>query len=154
MSLSGVAQRLADAGLLLPEPPAALGDYVPAVRVGEFVYTSGQLPLIEGALLSEGLVGIDVDPETAARCAERAALNALSAASTVCDLDAVVRVVKLVGYVACDSGFHAQPFVLNAASACLITAFGEGGRHAREAIGVSSLPMNSPVELSIILAVS
>lgn len=151
MSADSVRSRLADAGMMLPPAPAALGDYVPATRAGSLVFTSGQLPFQDGALLAEGLVGADVDPELAARCAGIAVLNALAAASTVCDLDEVVGVVKLVGYVASVPSFTAQPSVLNAASACLITAFGEAGKHAREAIGVAALPLNAPVELSLVL---
>jgi len=151
MSATTVAERLADAGLNLPEAPKALGDYVPARRAGNLVFTSGQLPLTNGALEATGLVGVEVDTDTAARCARVALLNALAAASTVCDLEDVAGVVKLTGYVACAPEFGSQPLVLNAASACLISAFGENGAHAREAIGVAALPMNSPVELSLVL---
>lgn len=151
MSATTVTERLAQAGLSLPEAPKALGDYVPATRTGTLVFTSGQLPLVDGVLLAQGIVGADVDTDTAAKCAAAAVLNALAAASTVCDLDDVLSVVKLVGYVASAPGFTSQPLVLNAASGCLISAFGDAGRHAREAIGVASLPMNAPVEVSVVL---
>ena len=151
MSATAVAERLAQAGFSLPEAPRALGDYVPATRAGAFVFTSGQLPLVDGVLVAQGMVGVDVDADTAARCAAAALLNALAAASTVCDLDDVRSVVKLVGYVASAPGFTSQPLVLNSASGCLISAFGDAGRHAREAIGVISLPMNAPVEVSVVL---
>lgn len=147
-----VRSRLEAAGLELPAPPKAVGEYVPALRAGSLVFTSGQLPSREGVLLATGLVGQHVPVETAQRCAEAAVLNALAAAGTVCDLDEVVSVVKLVGYVACDPDFTAQPAVLNAASACLVMAFGESGRHAREAIGVAALPLGAPVEVSLVLA--
>jgi len=151
VSASTVAERLAQAGLSVPEAPKALGDYVPATRTGRLVFTSGQLPLVDGVLVAQGIVGTDVDTDTAARCAAVAVLNALAAASTVCDLDEVQSVLKLVGYVASAPGFTSQPLVLNSASGCLISAFGDAGRHAREAIGVASLPMNAPVEVSLVL---
>jgi len=146
-----VAQRLAAAGFELPEGPAALGDYVPAVRSGSLVFTSGQLPMVAGSLLATGLVGAEVDTTTAHACAARCALNALAAASTVCDLDDVVRVVKLTGYVASAVGFTAQPGVVNGASAVMGVAFGAAGRHARAAVGVASLPLGAPVEVEIVL---
>ncbi len=148
-----VASRLTSAGLTLPVPAAALGAYVPAVRTGSLVFTSGQLPMREGELLARGVVGADVTPEEAATCAAQCALNALAAASTVCDLDAVVRVVKLVGYVASAADFDGQPGVINAASNVMSAAFGDAGAHAREAVGVAELPLGAPVEVSLILEV-
>lgn len=147
-----VADRLATAGLVLPPAPAAIGQYVPAVRAGGLVFTSGQLPTRDGALLTSGLVGADVSETVAFECAKQAALNSLSAASTVCDLDAVSRVVKLVGYVASASGFTSQPAVVNGASEVLMVAFGDAGTHAREAVGVVRLPLDAPVEVSLVLA--
>lgn len=148
-----VAETLRASGIELPGAPQALGLYLPAVRVGSLVFTSGQLPLKDGTLITSGLVGGEVDEETAKRCAETAALNALAAASTVCDLDDVVSVVKLVGYVASAAGFTAQPAVVNGASEVMQAAFGERGRHAREAVGVARLPLDAPVEVSLVLAV-
>ncbi len=147
----GVAQRLADAGLGLPAAPAAVGAYVPAVRADALVFTAGQLPMRDGALIAVGTVGLDVDLNLARACAEQAALNALAAASAVCDLDAVDAVVRLTGYVASVPGFVSQPAVIDAASAVLLTAFGEEGRHAREAVGTAALPLGAPVELSLVL---
>ena len=147
----GVAGRLTAAGLELPAGPAALGDYVPAVRSGSLVFTSGQLPMKAGVLLATGVVGTSADAETARACAGQCALNALAAASTVCDLDEVVRVVKVTGYVASASGFTAQPGVVDGASAVMGVAFGEAGRHARVAVGVCSLPLGAPVEVEIVL---
>lgn len=149
-----VVGRLAEAGIVLPPAPQALGDYVPAVRVGDLVYTSGQLPTVDGKLVASGIVGADVDSHGAAECARIAVLNALAAASTVCELDNIVGVVKLVGHVASTTEFSSQPAVLNAASAVLIQAFGDAGKHAREAIGVCVLPMNAPVEVSLILSLA
>ena len=150
--MSAVADRLVSAGLTLPAAPAALGSYVPAVREGPFVFTAGQLPLRDGSLISSGLVGGEVPLAVAQACAEQAALNALAAASTVCDLDDVRSAVKLVGYVASASGFTDQLAVMNAASEVLAAAFGTPGAHAREAVGVARLPLDAPVELSLILA--
>ncbi len=148
----GVADRLAACGLPLPEPAAAVGAYVPAVRTGALVFTSGQLPVDQGLLMAEGVVGDTVDVDAAKACAERCALNALAAASTVCGLDDVVRVVKVVGYVASAPSFAGQPAVLDAASAVMVAAFGpEAGAHAREAVGVAALPKGAPVELSVVL---
>ncbi len=146
-----LAERLAAAGLVLPPPPAALGQYVPAVRSGNMVFTSGQLPLRDGSLITSGLVGREVTTDIAFECARQAALNALAAASTVCDLDAVSQVVKVVGYVASAEAFIAQPAVVNGASEVLVAAYGEKGRHAREAVGVARLPLDAPVEISILL---
>src|SRR5574340_298286 len=105
----------------------------------------------EGVLLATGVVGAGVDQDTAIACAEQCALNALGAASTVCDLGSVVRVVKVVGYVASATGFTAQPSVVDGASRVMAVAFGEAGRHAREAVGVAALPLGAPVEVSLVL---
>lgn len=151
----GVAERLAEAGFVLPEPPAAIGSYVPAVLSGGFVFTSGQLPFSSGELLATGRVGASVDESAAFSCASRCALNALAAASGVCSLEDVVRVVKLTGYVASAPGFNRQPAVIDGASAIMTAAFGpERGAHAREAVGVAELPLEAPVEVSIILEVA
>lgn len=143
--------RLADAGHVIPQPATALGAYVPAVRVGDLVFTSGQLPMREGSLIAAGSVPSDVDLSAARACATQCALNALAAASSVCALDEVVRVVKLTGYVASAEGFTAQPAVIDGASDVMLLAFGEAGRHAREAVGVAALPLGAPVELSLVL---
>ncbi|MDO8915189.1 MAG: RidA family protein [Coriobacteriia bacterium] len=150
--MSEVAARLAAAGYELPPAPGALGSYVPAVLTDRLVFTAGQLPLRAGQLLASGIVGAEIDPEQARACAEQAALNALAAASTVCDLDDVERVVKLTGYVASTAGFTAQPSVVDGASAVMLAAFGEAGRHARAAVGVIALPLGAPVEIEIVLA--
>lgn len=150
--MSDVAERLAAAGFELPPAPDTLGSYVPAVRAGSLVFTAGQLPLKGGKLLTSGLVGGAVDQARAKVCAEQAALNALAAASTVCDLDDVERVVKVTGYVASVAGFTAQPAVVGGASAVMLAAFGEAGCHARAAVGVVALPLDSPVEIEIVLA--
>jgi enamine deaminase RidA (YjgF/YER057c/UK114 family) len=137
--------------MTLPVPAVALGAYVPAVRTGDLVFTSGQVPVRDGALIATGNVGAGVDADTAGECARQCALNALGAAATVCDLDSVVRVVKLVGYVASAPDFSGQPGVIDAASQGMAGAFSETGRHAREAVGVAALPLRAPVELSVVL---
>lgn len=148
-----VQERLAAADVALPVAPAPVGAYVAASRSGSLVFTSGQLPMNDGALIATGLVGEDVTLETAVDCARQCALNALAAAATVCDLDDIVRVVKLVGYVASAQGFIQQPAVVNGASELLVLALGEAGRHAREAVGVAQLPLGAPVEVSLVLEV-
>lgn len=150
--MSAISDRLTRAGFALPSAPKALGSYVPAVRSGHLVFTSGQLPMREGALLTSGHVGLEVTVETARACASQCALNALAAASTVCDLDSVAAVVKVTGYVASASGFTAQPSVVDGASEVMLAAFGEAGRHARAAVGVAELPLGAPVEVEIVLA--
>ena len=146
-----VGSALLAAGHTLPGRPVALGSYVPAVRSGSLVFTSGQLPMVDGKLMAVGAVGAGVDIETAKSCAARCALNALAAASTVCDLDSVAAVVKVTGYVASAPGFTSQPAVVDGASQLVLAAFGDAGRHARAAVGVASLPLGAPVEVEIVL---
>jgi enamine deaminase RidA (YjgF/YER057c/UK114 family) len=149
-----VEKRLADAGHVLPPAPKALGSYVPAVRAGNLVFTSGQLPLVDGTLPATGSVPGQVSPELARGFASACALNALAAASTVCDLDAVVRVVKVTGFVASEPTFTSQPSVVDGASSVMLAAFGDdAGRHARAAVGVASLPLGAPVEVEIVLEI-
>jgi enamine deaminase RidA (YjgF/YER057c/UK114 family) len=148
------SRRLAELGLTLPPVAAPVAAYVPAVRQGGLVYTSGQLPFVDGALPTTGLVGSDVDPDTAKQLARQAALNALAAIDAeVGSLDRVVRVVKVVGFVASAPGFTAQPAVVNGASELLGDVFGAAGQHARSAVGVAQLPLGAPVEVELIVAV-
>ena len=147
-------ERLADLGLAIPEVVAPVAAYVPAVRTGGYVYTSGQLPLRDGELMRIGKVGSEVSPEEAHECARHCALNALAAVrSEVGDLSAVTRVVKVVGFVASAPGFTGQPQVVNGASELLGQAFGGSGQHARSAVGVAVLPMDAPVEVELIVEV-
>jgi enamine deaminase RidA (YjgF/YER057c/UK114 family) len=148
-----VRARLLDAGLALPAAPEALGSYVPATRAGSLVFTAGQLPFRDGALLTSGTVDDRVPLAVAREAAVAAALNALAAASTVCDLDAVGQVVRLSGFVASAPGFCAQPAVVDGASEVLLAAFGDTGRHARIAVGVAALPKDAPVEVEVVLCV-
>jgi enamine deaminase RidA (YjgF/YER057c/UK114 family) len=147
-------QRLADLGLALPAVAAPVAAYVPAVRSGPWVFTSGQLPFVDGALSTTGAVGADVTPEQAAELARIAALNGLAAiAAEVGDLSAVTRVVKVVVFVASAPGFTGQPAVANGASELLGAAFESAGIHARSAVGVAELPLGSPVEVELIVEV-
>ena len=151
--MSRVADRLAELGLTLPAVTPPVAAYVPALRNGSLVWTSGQLPMVSGELLRTGLVGADVSPEDAKELARTCALNALAAVGSVVDLDAVVRVVKVVGFVASAAGFYGQPGVINGASELLGDVFGEAGRHARSAVGVAVLPLNAPVEVEVVVEV-
>lgn len=147
--------RLAGLGLALPPSPAPLGAYVPAVRTGNLVYTSGQLPLVEGSLLAAGKVGAEVDPARAKELARTCALNALAAVrSELGDLGLVTRVVKVVGFVASAPEFTGQPGVVNGASELLGEVFGDAGVHARSAVGVAALPGDAPVEVELIVELS
>ncbi|AGP56763.1 RidA family protein [Streptomyces rapamycinicus] len=145
-----VEGRLAGLGLTLPGVAAPLASYVPALRTGPYVYTSGQLPLVEGKLAVTGKVGAEVTPEEAKDLARVCALNALAAVkSVVGDLDRIVRVVKVVGFVASAPDFTGQPGVINGASELLGEALGDAGVHARSAVGVAVLPLDAPVEVEI-----
>ncbi|MEU4739517.1 RidA family protein [Actinosynnema sp. NPDC023658] len=145
--------RLAELGIELPDVAAPVAAYVPAVRSGQLVLTSGQLPFVEGSLAATGKVGGDVSPEEAKAHARTCALNALAAVHDLVGLDAVVRVVKLVGFVASAEGFTGQPAVVNGASDLLGEVFGEAGRHARSAVGVAELPLGAPVEVELIVEI-
>jgi enamine deaminase RidA (YjgF/YER057c/UK114 family) len=145
-----VASRLAELGIRLPEVATPAGAYVPALRSGRYVYTAGQVPLVEGKLPMTGKVGAEVTPEEAKDLARTCALNALAAVSSVADgLERVVRVVKVTGFVASAPDFTGQPGVLNGASELLGEVFGEQGVHARSAVGVAVLPLDAPVEVEI-----
>ena len=151
-----VEARLAELGLTLPDVAAPLAAYVPAVQSGGLVWTSGQLPFVRGALATTGKVGMGpglVSPGQATDLARTAALNALAAIHALTgDLDAVARVVKVTGFVASDPGFTGQPAVVNGASHLLAQVFGDAGVHARSAVGVAVLPMDSPVEVELVVA--
>jgi enamine deaminase RidA (YjgF/YER057c/UK114 family) len=131
-----------------------LAAYVPAVRTGNLVYTSGQVPIQAGALAATGKVGAEVSPEDGKALARICALNALAAVHSLVGIDSVVRVVKVVGFVASTPGFNGQPGVINGASELFGEVFGDAGAHARSAVGVSELPLNVPVEVEIIVEVA
>jgi enamine deaminase RidA (YjgF/YER057c/UK114 family) len=152
--MGAVEDRLGELGLSVPEVAKPVASYVPAVRIGSLVYTSGQLPMRSGDLMATGKVGDAVSPEEAAACAQQCALNAIAAVkSEIGDLDAVRRAVKVVCFVSSAPGFTGQPQVANGASDLLGKAFGDAGVHARSAVGVSVLPLDAPVEVEIIVEV-
>lgn len=155
-----VATRLKELGIELPPVAAPVAAYVPAVRSGDTVYTSGQLPFVEGSLPATGLVGVlkehdgaRVSPEQAYDLARTATLNAIAAAADVVGLENIEQIVKVNGFVASAAGFGGQPAVINGASDLLGEVFGDAGVHARAAVGVAELPMGSPVEIEIIARV-
>ncbi|GJF29210.1 LysR family transcriptional regulator [Kitasatospora sp. NE20-6] len=153
--MSKVEERLAALGLSLPDVAPPVAAYVPAVRTGHHVLTSGQLPMVAGKLQHTGKVGAEVTPEQAKDLARICALNALAAVkSLVGDLDRVAQVVKVVGFVASASDFTGQPAVLNGASELFGEVFGEAGVHARSAVGVAVLPLDAPVEVEIMVRVT
>jgi enamine deaminase RidA (YjgF/YER057c/UK114 family) len=152
--MSSPEERLAALGHALPEVVPPVAAYVPAVRTGDHVYVSGQLPLVDGVLPATGKVGAGVDPEEAKALAATCALNAIAAVrAEVGDLARVRRVVKVVGFVASDPAFTGQPQVINGASELLGEVFGEAGAHARSAVGVAVLPKDTPVEVELIVEV-
>lgn len=146
--------RLSELGVELPEVVTPVASYVPAVRTGSHVYTAGQVPMVAGKLAAAGKVGDAVSPEDAQRHARTCTLNALAAVDGLVGLDSVVRVVKVVGFVASAEGFQGQPAVVNGASELLGEIFGEAGQHARSAVGVAELPMGAPVEIEMIVEVA
>lgn len=148
------SQRLTELGIELPAVVAPLAAYVPATRTGNLVYTAGQLPITDGELLATGKVGAAITPEQAKDLARVCGLNALAAVHALVGIDAVVKVVKVVGFVSSAPGFTGQPGVINGASELFGEIFGEAGAHARSAVGVSELPRDAPVEVEIIVEVS
>jgi len=147
-------ERLAELGLTVPDVVPPIAAYVPAVRVGSLVYTAGQLPLLDGALIATGKVGAEVTAEQAAACAQQCALNAIAAIRSVTgDLDGL-RIVKVVAFVASTPDFTGQPGVANGASELFGAVFGGAGVHARSAVGVPVLPLDAPVEVEVIAEIA
>lgn len=147
--------RLHDLGIDVPEVAAPVASYVPGVRTGNHIYTSGQLPWRDGNLVATGKVGADASVEDATECAKQCALNAIAVVkSMVGDLSRVVSVVKLVVFVASTPDFTGQPGVANGASELIGAAFGDAGQHARSAVGVAALPLDTPVEVEMVVEVS
>ncbi|MEH6374995.1 RidA family protein [Streptomyces sp. KLMMK] len=152
--MSAVESRLAELGLNLPDVVPPIAAYQPAVRSGSYVYTAGQLPMVKGSIPVTGKVGAEVSAEQAKELAATCALNGLAAVKSVIgDLDRIVRVVKVVGFVASAPDFTAQPGVLNGASELLGEVLGEKGVHARSAVGVAVLPLDAPVEVEFVVEV-
>jgi len=153
--MSQTSARLAELGISIPTVSAPAGAYVPAVISGDLVFTAGQLPFVGGALPAVGKVGELpglVSPSEAKALAQTAALNALAAVQSVLgSLDRVTQIVKVVGFVSSDPSFSGQPGVINGASEFLVDVFGDAGVHARSAVGVAVLPLDSPVEVELIV---
>ena len=150
----GPQARLAALGLTLPKVTPPLAAYVPAVRTGDYVYTSGQLPIVDGQLLATGKVGAEVGAAEAHALARTCALNALAAAASAAGgLASIRRIVKVTGFVASAPDFSGQAQVVNGASELLLEVLGEAGRHARSAVGMAVLPLNAPVEIELIAEV-
>jgi enamine deaminase RidA (YjgF/YER057c/UK114 family) len=152
--MSTPEESLAALGLSVPEVAKPVAVYVPAVRTGNYIYTSGQLPMRDGSLMATGKVGGEVTAEEAYACAQQCALNAIAAVKAeIGDLSQVKRVVKVVAFVASTPDFTGQPRVANGASELLGKVFGGAGVHARSAVGVPVLPLDSPVEVEILVEV-
>lgn len=144
--------RIKEIGIKLPPTPRPVAAYVPALKAGALLYTSGQLPFAEGEVKYRGKVGKDLTEEEGYRAARLCAVNCLAAARNVAgSLDRIERIVKLTGFVNCEPDFVRQPFVLNGASELLAEIFGEAGRHTRSAVGVSGLPLDAAVEIEMVL---
>ena len=151
--MTSPSERLRELNITLPAVAPPAGSYIPARRVGSLVYTSGQVPFVDGKPAGIGKVGAEVDAGEASRLARICALNALAAVHDLVGIDAVTAVVKVVGFVASAPGFTGQPGVINGASDVLAEIFGDAGRHARSAVGVAELPLGVPVEVELIVEV-
>lgn len=149
--MMSIAKRLEELGIEIPPAVKPVAAYVPAVRVGDYVYTSGQLPAINGELPYIGKVDTDVTPEDAYKAARNCGINCLAAVSTVADIEDIEQIVKVTGFVASSPDFSGAPAVVNGASELFVEIFGDKGAHARSAIGVASLPLNVPVEVEMIV---
>ena len=152
--MAKASDRLAELGLELPPVAAPVAAYVPALRVGDLIYSSGQLPSVAGKLVATGKVGAEVSAETGAACARTAVLNALAAVSEPAGgVDEIERIVRVVIFVASALDFTGQPQVGNGASEVLGDIFGDAGRHVRSAVGVAVLPLDAPVEVELVVQV-
>lgn len=152
--MTTVSERLAELQITLPAVAAPVAAYVPAIRTGNQVWTSGQLPFVDGQLLATGKVGAEVTAEQAEDLARTAVLNALAAVDALVGIDKVARVLKIVGFVASAEGFTGQPAVVNGASNQIGEIFGEAGEHARSAVGVAELPLGAPVEIELVVEIA
>ena len=147
-------KKITDLNLILPEIPKPVAAYIPAIQAGNLVFTAGQLPMVNGELITKGLLGQDVEIEDAKNAARICTLNALAAIKGVIgDLDRIKQVVRVVGYVASIPTFTQQPAIVNGASELLLEIFGEKGKHARSAVGMAVLPLNASVEIELTVEV-
>jgi enamine deaminase RidA (YjgF/YER057c/UK114 family) len=152
--MKNIEDRINQLGLILPPAPNPVASYIPAKQTGNLVFTAGQLPVVNGEIVSKGLLGHDVDVEQANRAAQVCTLNALAAIKGVIgDLNRIKQVVRVVGYVASIPTFTQQPAVVNGASELLLELFGEAGKHARSAVGMAVLPLNASVEIELTVEV-
>ena len=152
--MSKIENTLKEIGLILPEAPKPVAAYIPAKQTGKLVFTAGQLPMVNGELISKGLLGQDVEIDEANKAARICTLNALAAIKGVIgDLDRIKQIVRVVGYVASVPTFTQQPAVVNGASELLLEIFGEAGKHARSAVGMAVLPLNASVEIELTVEV-
>jgi enamine deaminase RidA (YjgF/YER057c/UK114 family) len=150
-----VESKLNELKLLLPDAPKPVAAYIPAKQTGNLVFTAGQLPMVNGELISKGLLGQDVEIEEANKAARICTLNALAAIKGVIgDLDRIKQIVRVVGYVASVPTFTQQPAVVNGASELLLEIFGENGKHARSAVGMAVLPLNASVEIELTVEIA
>jgi enamine deaminase RidA (YjgF/YER057c/UK114 family) len=146
----GIELKLNELGIKLPEVPKPVAAYIPAKQTGNLVFTAGQLPTVNGELISKGLLGQNVEIDEANKAARICTLNALAAIKGVIgDLDRIKQIVRVVGYVASVPTFTQQPAVVNGASELLLEIFGENGKHARSAVGMAVLPLNASVEIEL-----
>ena len=152
--MGSVEKKLEQIGLKLPEIPKPVAAYIPAKQSGKLVFTAGQLPMVNGELISKGLLGLNVEVEEANKAARICTLNALAAIKGVIgDLDRIKQIIRVVGYVASIPTFTQQPAVVNGASELLLEIFGEAGKHARSAVGMAVLPLNASVEIELTVEV-
>jgi enamine deaminase RidA (YjgF/YER057c/UK114 family) len=152
--MSKIQEKINGLGLSLPAAPKPVAAYIPAKQTGKLVFTAGQLPMVNGELISKGLLGQDVEIEEANKAARICTLNALAAIKGVIgDLDRIKQIVRVVGYVASVPTFTQQPAVVNGASELLLEIFGENGKHARSAVGMAVLPLNASVEIELTVEV-
>jgi len=149
-----VRERLKELGLSVPLTAKPVAAYLPASRTGNIIFTAGQLPMREGSLVKEGKVGQEVTVEEAKNLAQLCALNCLAAVETITPIEKITRIIRVVGYVNGVSGFTSQPAVMNGASELFVALWGEAGKHARSAVGVAELPLNSPIEVELTVEVA
>jgi enamine deaminase RidA (YjgF/YER057c/UK114 family) len=148
-----VKAKLESLGKTLPVAALPVAAYVPAIRTGNLVFTAGQLPLVDGQMAGTGKVGAEITPERAKELAEICALNCLAAVNTVADVNKIVKIVRVVGYVNGVAGYVNQPIVVNGASELFLAIWGDAAKHARSAVGIAELPLNSPVEIELTVEV-
>jgi enamine deaminase RidA (YjgF/YER057c/UK114 family) len=154
MNKVDVRSKLKELGLELPVAAKPVAAYVPAIRTGNLVFTAGQLPLLNGEMVATGKVDGEITPERAKELAQICALNALAAVETVADVNKITKIVRVVGYVNGVAGFVNHPVVVNGASELFISIWGDGAKHARSAVGIAELPLNSPVEIELTVEIT